>query len=116
MGLKFEVRSRSEVETTADALAKAAARLVQISLEMRQLKMDDIILAWAQRQWDAIDLVIELTTQSELMAQAQFLSKSQGRRSIYESAMERSAKKASKKITPAVAETPKRPRGRPRKK
>lgn len=115
MGLKFEERSIDEIESTADALGKAASHLSSIVLSMQSKGLSSLILAWSQRQWTAIDLVVEMSKQAAMMADAQFLAHAQGRPSIYEKTMQRTARDTEKKKLRLTEPAVKKPRGRPRK-
>lgn len=117
MGKKLEVRTISEVQSTAEALVKAAGRLSAVSLEMKRLKMDEIVLYWAQRQWTAFDIVTEMCKDAELMSEAQFVAFQQGRKSVYSATMERTARDTAKKKAKAdpAAKPAKKSVGRPRK-
>ena len=121
MGKKLEVRSGAEVQSTADALLKAAGRLVAVAQGMKTRNMENIALYWAQRQWTAIDIVLELGKDADLMSESQFLSHDQGRKSAYMLTMERTSRDAEKKrkrVAGNTAETAplvKKPRGRPKK-
>lgn len=118
MGKKLEIRTISEVESTAEALVKAAGRLTAVALQMKRLKMDEIVLYWAQRQWTAFDIVTEMCKDAELMSEAQFTAFQQGRKSVYAATMERTARDTAKKKAKAApaAKATKKAVGRPRKK
>jgi len=118
VGIKYEWRTGTEVESAADGLAKAASNLVQIAMQMREHKMDRVLLTWAQRHWDAYDLIITAAAACVALMPAQVDAKVQGRPSKYEKSIKQSQKDAATKAAKksSLPESPKKPRGRPRKK
>ena len=118
MGIKYEWRTGVEIETAADGLAHAAAYLTGIALQMREHKMDKVLLTWAQRHWDAYDLITTAAASCAALMPAQIDAKKQGRPSKYEKAVKQSQKDAATKAAKKSKLPPKpaKQRGRPRKK
>ena len=119
MGIKYEWRTLDDVESIIEGLAKATENLTSITTQMRANRMEKVLLAWAQRHWDAYDLITTVAATCASMVPAQVDAKRQNRPSKYEKAIKQSAQDAQTRRTkqgPAeLEEPPKKPRGRPRK-
>ena len=113
MPVTYTKQPREIVASTAEALKTASEQLMQVAAAMEASGLEQGYFRWTQRQWDCLDVVTELCSQSVAMMPHQVLAKAQNRPCCYEIIQQRSARDvAARKLRTPQTEPKKR--GRPR--
>ena len=118
MGQIFHRITSEQIAGTIEALTLAASSFTAVLAKMKEVQMESAMFPWAQRQWDAQDVIATLAAECEAKIQPQINAHKQGRPSQYEIIKERSARTVERRNQRKMEtgeNLPKKPRGRPKK-
>ncbi len=116
MGAKLERISRDEIKTAGDALKKVAEAMITAAADMQQFGLEELGLAWSQRQWDCLQIMITLGVNISMNAPGQIIAHQLKKEPIQKRVMDRSAKdRAKREAKRSESNIPIKPPGRPRK-
>lgn len=110
MGHKLTDITLQQVQTTAEALQKAASQLSVAALKLMENNMEEVALPWNKRQWACLDVIVTSVGEVSKSVDQAILAKLQGRPSHQEIVLERRAKRQASKPLDELVKSPGRPR------